>query len=347
MNIKVNRLLVINYCMDLEHPVLSHQVQAVNALSTEFDQVIVLTGRLGICEVSPNVKVISTNWIAKQPIRNSVKFLSAAIPIVITKKFNSIFSHMTEVQSALIAPLTRILGVRHYLWYAHTTRSRYLVWCHFWLTGIITSTAGSCPLSGSRIHPIGQAINTADFAIKKYKPKSLLNFIHIGRFDPSKNIENIIQAVESCRELGENLCLTLVGSPSNKIAEINAREITTKYDYAINEGWLKFVDAIPRSHVAKYLQDFDVFIHSYVGSLDKTIVEATMLGVPVVTVNPEYRLVFGGWSSNTNPTLLDEIRGLFSSSRTDVATKLQQRQLLSIKNHSLNNWTVELSRILH
>ena len=347
MTIKVNKLLVINYCMDVRHPVLSHQVQAVNALASEFDQVLVLTGQLGICEVLPNVTVISTNWVAKQPIRNSMRFLSIAIPIVITQRFTSVFSHMTEVQSALIAPIIKALRIRHYLWYAHTTRSKYLVWCYFWLTGIITSTVGSCPLSGVKIHPIGQAIDTADFALKSYRPKSLLNFIHIGRFDPSKKIVEIIQAVEESRKLGEDLSLTLVGSPSTQIAQISSEEILKKYEYAVGEGWLKFVQAIPRSAVASYLQDFDVFIHSYVGSLDKTIVEATMLGVPVVTVNLEYLLEFGGWSTSKNPTLIDEIRGLFSASRTDILIKLQQRQELAIKNHSLKHWTSELSRILH
>ena len=126
--------MVINYCMDVRHPVLSHQVQAVNALASEFDQVLVLTGQLGVCEVLPNVTVMSTNWVAKQPIRNSMRFLSIAIPIVITQRFVSVFSHMTEVQSALIAPVIKVLGIRHYLWYAHTTRSKYLVWCYFWLT---------------------------------------------------------------------------------------------------------------------------------------------------------------------------------------------------------------------
>jgi hypothetical protein len=72
-----------------------------------------------------------------------------------------------------------------------------------------------------------------------------------------------------------------------------------------------------------------------------------MLGVPVVTVNLEYLLEFGGWSTNTKPTLIDEIQGLFSASRADISMKLQHRQELAIKNHSLKHWTSELSRILH
>lgn len=332
--------------MDVSHPVLSHQVQAVNALALEFDEVLVLTGKIGACHVLPNVTVISTNWVPKQPVRNSVKFFFRAIPLLATKKFTSIFSHMTEVQSALIAPLTRILRVKHYLWYAHKSRSVYLIWCHFWLTGIITSTAGSCPFTGSKVHPIGQAIDTTDFSLRNLGVDPFTNFIHIGRFDPSKKIENIVLAVAQSRESGKDLRLTLVGSPSNQIAQSSASEIEKKYENAVLEGWLNFVPAIPRSTVSSYLLKFDVFIHSYAGSLDKTIVEATMLGLPVVTVNLEYLAEFGSWSGSANPTLLDEIQGLFSSSRTEVSRKIQERWELATKYHSLNHWTSELSRIL-
>lgn len=338
---------MLNYCMDTEHPVLSHQVQAVNSLANVFDEVVVITGQLGTFQVSKNVRVISSNWTKEQPIRNFFKFMRVILPMLLTQEFTSIFSHMTEVQSALISPITKLLRIRHYLWYAHAHRSKYLVWCHFWLTGIITSTPGSCPIGGSKVHPIGQAINNEDFVFTAKEKLMLTEFIHIGRFDPSKRVENIIQAIMQIRSLGGDQRLKLIGSPSTNSAKIEAQKLKAKYSFAVSEGWLQFIDSIPRSSVTAYLLDSDVFIHSYIGSLDKTLVEATMIGLPVVTINPEYISQFGSWSMAVPVTLVDEVEALLACAPKELTFELQRRREYSVLSHSLLHWTDELSRILH
>ncbi len=63
------------------------------------------------------------------------------------------------------------------------------------------------------------------------------------------------------------------------------------------------------------LQTYDCFIHSFQGSLDKTIVEATFLGLPVITINNEYRNIFGSWNltnKGMNNSLKDEAQLLLN-----------------------------------
>jgi hypothetical protein len=73
---------------------------------------------------------------------------------------------MTSVQSAFISPITRIIRLRHYLWFAHTSNGIFLKVSRLLSNGIITSTPGSCPLKGNKVYPIGQSINSKNFRKK-------------------------------------------------------------------------------------------------------------------------------------------------------------------------------------
>jgi glycosyltransferase involved in cell wall biosynthesis len=332
--------------MDSQHPVLSHQVEAIVALSSEFDEITVVTGQVGSYSVPSNVHVLSTNWTNHQPLRNSLKYLRVVLPQIFSGNFSAIFSHMTEVQSSLIAPLTKLLGISHYLWYAHAFRSKYLVWCHFWLTGIITSTSGSCPLKSTKVHPIGQAIDAEEFKFLARPRNELVKFVHIGRFDPSKNIESIIDAIIEIRLSRGEVSLALIGSPSTKLAELEAEKIRAKFRSAIEEGWLQFIDSIPRKSVMSYLTDSHVFIHSYIGSLDKSLIEATMMGIPVVTTNAEYIETFGTWSNEKPISLINEVESLLTYPPEEIDLVLQNRRIVCADSHSLSHWTAVLSQIL-
>ena len=70
---------------------------------------------------------------------------------------------MTSIQSTFISPLTRVLRIRHYLWYAHTSNNIYLQISRALTNGIITSTPGSCPIKGRKVYPIGQAVDSKVF----------------------------------------------------------------------------------------------------------------------------------------------------------------------------------------
>jgi len=329
-----NRLLVINYCMDSQHPVLSHQVEAVIALSREFHEITVVTGQVGLYSVPSNVRVVATGWTKQRPLMNSLNYLRVVLPLLISGNFSKIFSHMTEVQSSLIGPITKFMGIPHYLWYAHAFRSKYLVWCHFWLTGIITSTSGSCPLQSTKVHPIGQAIDEMEFSFLARSRIEFLNFVHIGRFDPSKKIESIIETIVEIRLSRGKANLVLIGSPSTQLAELEAAKIKVKFRFAIEEGWLKFIDSIPRKSVHCVLTESDVFIHSYMGSLDKTLIEATMAGIPVATTHPEYIEIFGAWSNQKPIALIHEINALLTYQPEELASELHRRRSLSVNSHS-------------
>lgn len=338
-------LLALNYTMDLDNRVLSHQIEAAESLSEYFEQTYVITGKIGRYRETPRIKVLDSKWIPGESIRNSLKFLFLFSKIILRHRSRVVvFSHMTEVQSALTAIPLKVLRVPHFLWYAHAHQSLFLKWVHFWASGIITSTNGSCPIKSRKVHVIGQAINLKTFEATKDNTLPLKSLVHIGRADRSKGIETIYEVVARVRQDFPELELSLVGDPSNVEARKHFEAFIRKTLDDQNEGWLHFLPSIPREEVSKILIRHDLFIHAFKGSLDKSILEATAVGLPVVTQNTEYLNQFGQWSNDNS--LESELRAVLRATKNTVSSEVKRRRILLEEFHSLSNWSQKVSNIL-
>lgn len=340
-------LLVINYRMDLGDQVFSHQVQTVEALAKHYRRVTVLTGRVGSFSVPNNVEVISSDWIPGRRFRSTTRFLFSFIKVCRNSPFDLVFSHMTEVQSALIAIPLRVFRVPHFLWYAHKSRSIYFMFCSWLLTGIISSSPGSVPISSKKVSLIGQAINFENFAPKSTFDWPPLKFIHVGRLDPSKKVSEIIELVTSYRISYPTAELVIVGSPISPSSNRYFDELLSKYSKALEDGWLRFVPYIHRSELPKTLVEFDGFVHAFRGSLDKTLIEATATMLPVVTLNLEYLNQFGTWGQENPPSsLTSELESLVARNRVEVVKELEFRRDFARMHHSFDEWIENLVEII-
>ena len=348
-NLQASNLLVINYAMDEKSQVFSHQIELVNQLSAKFDQITVLTARMGVCNTEKNVKVVSFDWVEGKRVSSLLRFLKVFIKTVRSEKFTVLFSHMTSVQSAFISPITRIIRLRHYLWFAHTSNGIFLKVSRLLSNGIITSTPGSCPLKGSKVYPIGQSINSKNFRKKNLNTQPIKNLLHIGRFDPSKNIKEIVYEVKKLRSSFPDLKLEVIGSPSSdrfKDYELNVKK---EFYSEVQLGWLKFTSHIPRSSLPEILQTYDCFIHSFQGSLDKSIVEATFSGLPVITINNEYRKIFGSWNltdTGMNNSLKDEAQLLLKLDGDKRQSEVDRRYEVAVEQNEVTGWIDRLVSIL-
>ena len=348
-NLQASNLLVINYAMDEKSQVFSHQIELVNQLSPKFDQITVLTARVGVCNTKKNVEVISFDWVEGKRVSSLLRFLKIFIKTIRSEKFTVSFSHMTSVQSAFISPITRIIKLKHYLWYAHTSNGIFLKVSRLLTNGIITSTPGSCPLKGSKVYPIGQSISSKKFRKKNSNTQPIKNLVHIGRFDPSKNIKEIVYEVKKLRSNFPDLKLEVIGSPSSDRFKDYESNVKAKFDSEVQLGWLKFTPHIPRSSLPEILQTYDCFIHSFQGSLDKTIVEATFSGLPVITINNEYRKIFGSWNltnKGMNNSLKDEAELLLNLDGRKRQSEVDRRHQVAIEQHELTDWIDRLVSIL-
>jgi hypothetical protein len=114
----------------------------------------------------------------------------------------------------------------------------------------------------------------------------------------------------------------------------------------IESGWLHFKDAIPRDQFAIEIAKTGCFFHGYLGSLDKTLIESTMLRVPVVTLNPEYISIFGTWAKLPISDLKDEYQAFRSLTAEEINHELARRLDVALRDHSLQNWIEQLATLL-
>ena len=342
-------LLIINYAMDEKSQVFSHQVDLVNKLADKYELVSVLTGTLGSYRISSNVKVVSYNWVQGKKFSSLLRFLIKFLQMLWQNKITCIFSHMTSIQSTFISPITRILRVKHYLWYAHTSNNLYLLISRVFTNGIITSTSGSCPIKGRKVFPIGQSVDSKVFSRKPRLETPITNFIHVGRFDPSKDINSIIAGIKQLRNEYPALKLNIVGSPSSDKFQEYMEQVKTKFVADVQIGWLIFTPGIERKKIPDKLKGYDCFVHAFQGSLDKALVEATLSAIPVVSINNEYIKEFGKWDSsksNNDLSLTSELGCLLKLENSTITNEVDRRYEYAISKHDSEGWINRLVNVL-
>ena len=258
--------------------VFSHQRTVVQQLSKYFCHIDVITAEAFQDSPIDGVSVYSTNWIAGRKIRNIVNFYRIAIPLLLKHKRGKLFSHMTEVQTSLSLPISKLLGIKHFLWYAHKSPSRFLSFSYPLVDGVVTSTPGSCPISGNKVFPIGQAVDTQlsrqVTELPRIPPR---NWYHVGRIDPSKNIDLIIEALQSFQKDNNEITLDLYGAPSSKKTNEYFAALKQRFSTPEYSSWVFFHGSISHERLSEISLKHDAFIHAFWGSLDKALVEAILL----------------------------------------------------------------------
>jgi glycosyltransferase involved in cell wall biosynthesis len=333
--------------MDSADLLLSHQLEAVIALAKNFPKVEVITSRARHLDLPHNVRVHNVNWNSEHSITSLIRFVAIFLKVLIAFRPHVIFSHMTDMQSAIISPLVRLLKIPHVLWYAHKTKSKYLAFTNLFVNNIVTSTAGSCPISSNKVIAIGQAIDPQNFYPRSDFSGKLNKFLHIGRLDPAKRTDYIIQTVAKIRSVRQEISLSLYGSIGNQKSRLWADELELFSTTGDNATWLTILPGVSRSEVPELISSHDLFIHAYLGSLDKTLVEATLMKIPVLTENPEYLSIFGSWSGFDSPSIQQEFQSIESLKPKEISSILEERYQIAYTHHSINHWISRVVEILY
>lgn len=330
--------------MNSQSMLFSHQQEIASELSKYFKHTYVVTSGPDFGSATKNVSIFSTNWSEGKHIRSVLRLYFHAIPILLRyRKDSVVFFHMVDVQAFLLTGICKLLGIRNYLWYAHKTSSVYLKVAAPFLTGIFTSTRGSCPLKGNKVIAIGQAVRTKSdndsIPLASAKPN---DWYHVGRLDPSKNLEDIISVLEDFRKEYPDIKLTIYGKASSRSTEEYASRLIQKYSANGYPDWLTFYGELQHSQLSNLSLQHDGFIHAYQGSLDKTLVEAAMLKRVIVSANPEFSLEFEGRDQGKYENVqnilrlkLERIYNLNAESRLELINRNYE---LAVSEHSTDVW---------
>jgi len=345
-------LTVINYSMHSDSMVFSHQRDIVLQLSNFFETVHVFTNERDYSDVPENVEIKLIGWRSGRPFYNFYKIIRVLGPHLLANRGTVIFSHMTEVHSAVISPLTWLLGIKHVLWYAHAKTSPFLFFASFFVSQILTSTQGSCtlPVNKWKIQTINQGVDVNLFPFRSISSVKISRLIYYGRLDKAKNIHLFLDVIIALHKKGKISTFDIFGKSAGTDSWKYLRHLESTFDQVELGSKLKFCGPLLRREIAHTLKNYDVFINLFVGSLDKTLIESTMTGLPVVTWNAEYCRSFGTWSgvepAQSIEFILLELLSIESLDIKALDIELRRRRDFAQQEHSLSSWILALLNCL-
>lgn len=342
-------LLIFNFSMNSSNPVFSHQPKVVELLANRFTNIEIITSDHESPVSNRLIKHTTfLNWPSINKIQKIYRLYKAAVKIEWKSRPKIVFYHMTDVQAALLGPIYKLMGKKQILWYAHTSNPLTLKFSSKYMNTILTSTQGSFP-DGYLVKSIGQAIDVDTFTFtEKIASKRMLKVIHVGRLDPSKEIKSMIIWFLANRTNLQLESLTFVGTPTSS-HHFYVAELQNFFRAQVELGIIVFLGPKSKDELPEILRNHDIFLHFFSGSLDKSILEATSIGLPVVTINEEYLKIFGTWSDSAPSNqefLSDEFKAIANLSPKKLNLLLELKSSSVSNSHSLNRWINRLTDIM-
>lgn len=340
------QLLILNYAVNPNHPIFGHQCETIEHLAKYFRKIIVITNEFSGTTLPENVTVHLSDWQESKTLISIFRFYKILFQVTRNHKIDIAFAHMVDLQSMLAGPVFKLMRIRNVLWYAHARKSFFLTVASVFTDIIVSSTQGSMPLKSNKIKLIGQAIDTDVFKFNsRFKDLNhIQKFVHMGRLDKSKEIIEMITFVHQTTTGNNELSIDFYGRLNESHYSKNLEE-----QFATKPFVVKYCGSIERKNIPEILKSYDCFLHFFEGSLDKSILEATSCGLPVITKNKEYLNDFGSWSgeiSNDNPKFVsNELKALSSFTNNQIHEELLRRRMLVENKHSLKNWINQLIEI--
>jgi glycosyltransferase involved in cell wall biosynthesis len=177
--------------------------------------------------------------------------------------------------------------------------------------------------------------------------KSIRTVIHVGRLDPSKQVAEVVQTFLDVFGYRKDVRLFLIGEPTPG-NENYLEGLKKSFRNEIELGQIVFVGALNKRGVMQEMSNADLLMHAYQGSLDKVLVEAVLMELPIVSSNSEFNAIFGSSSNplgdSTNDSLDSQCKQFIGSSPEDILEIVQKRRALAMAQHSLSSWISNFKR---
>lgn len=288
------RLLLINYEMDAESPVLAWQLRVAQELARRCELVVVLTEKQGRGDLPGNLKVVTVprllhrfpwrwlkfKWLMNLPVWQLCR----------RHRLDAVFLHMHHEWAYRLYPCWRLLGLPVMLWYAHGTVTWRLRLAHRCVTRVVASTPEGFRIPSAKLRIIGQGIDTRLFDLAGVRQPQR-DILYVGRLSPRKRVHLLIEALDRlCRRHPRaDLRLRLIGGTLTPQDRAYLEELRALAAARGVEKQVEFVGQVPMAAIPAYYRT--AFLHvnvSRTGSMDKTVMESLACGCPVLTSNEAF-----------------------------------------------------------
>lgn len=193
-------------------------------------------------------------------------------------------------------------------------------------------TQESFPLLTHKLVATGHGIDTD--LLKPATSEKQFDFITVGRVTPSKNLETLIELFAEIASPAP-YSLIIVGPFSSSTDAQYQRQLVTLVEQKGLTSHITFYGGMAHDELVPLLQRSRVFLHTARnGGLDKAVLEAMSVGLPVVTmavINSE--LPLSGGYVTTSDDFVRQARAMVQLSTSPIPDNEGRRFVVA--NHSI------------
>jgi len=277
------RLLIFTQKVDSQDPILGFFCGWISALSKKIESIHVICLEEGKHNLPKNVTVYS---LGKEQGSNKLEYIVHFFQHLYTVygQYDAVFVHMNQEYALLGGLYWRLARIPLYMWRNHPHGNL----CTF--IAVVLSKKVFCTSSESFtakfkktvLMPAG--IDTSIFKPISETMRKKNSICMVGRISPIKRIELSIEAVKFLIDSGNQISLSIIGSPLEKD---NSYFDSLKLYVSENKlsSYVQFIDAVPHDKLPEIYSSHEICLNlTEDGSFDKTIVESASCGaMPLVS----------------------------------------------------------------
>ena len=279
------KLLILTQIVDKTDAALGFFHQWIEAFSKHCESVIVICLYEGEHDFPSNVRVLS---LGKEKGYSRWAYIRSFYSYIYKEKANydAVFVHMNQIYILLGGLLWKVWKKPVSLWYAHKSVTRSLRLASYITQHIFTSTENSFRIQTSKKRVIGHGIDTNLFAPQKEKKNNIFTILSVGRITRIKDYESLIAAVNLLKEKKYISKTNLWGGTATPDDAVYLNDLHRELQEKELETDITLCGPALHSNEPQILSTAHVFAHmSKTGSLDKTVLEAMAVGIPIVSCN--------------------------------------------------------------
>lgn len=278
------KLLIVTQVVDTEHPILGFFCRWIKEFAANCEHVHVICLQAGQHNLPDNVTVHS---LGKESGAGRLTILRRFYTLIwqLRHEYDNVFVHMNQIYVILGALLWRAWGKRVGLWYMHGTTSVSLRVAEKLTHRIFTGSPESCRIHSRKIVVTGHGIDTTHFAPDRTVEKKY-DLVSIGRITHSKNLIELVNLFAQIREQAD-VSLTIVGAPVTVAEQAYEQKLRQHIADVQLVDHVSLPGRVSQADLPQFLNQSKIFITvAQNGSLDKAILEAMAVGLPVVSMAP-------------------------------------------------------------
>lgn len=348
------KLLVLTQKVDKNDGVLGFFHNWIEAMSKEFEEVMVVALGVGDHKLPSNVKAYS---LGKEKgasrLSKIIKFYGYILKF--KNKYDSVFVHMNPEYVVLGGLFWKLWKKRVGLWYVHKAVNLKLRVAEKFVDKIFTVAKESFRLRNKKIVIVGHGIakEKCKTQNEKWKIKeNLFKVVYVGRISPIKNQKLLAEAADILvnREKIRDIKFKFIGAPIVENDKIYFNELTNLAAEKNISQYLEFAGTVPHEKIFEEYDNSDLSINLCpTGGLDKAVLESMARGCLVFAYNKAFENILPKeliLNTSDKNELAEKIKWAINL-KEDYRNEIRKKMIKEIeKNHNLDGMVKRILEVL-